>query len=144
MTKEFIDFLTKAKKNTYAVGENRVNSSRTGSVDFKYIQDDFIYLDSYFGSNNFSGEEAVFKSGVPIWSMNYFGRVLEEEFSGDFLKSALIKVNFDYPFRGPKYFVNNDFVYRCDFDGNINWFQGYEEILYNNNKIYELFFHHHS
>ena len=36
----------------------------------------------------------------PIWSMNYAGRVLGENFKGDFLKEALLKVPFDKPFRG--------------------------------------------
>ena len=33
--------------------------------------------------------------------MNYYGRVIEENFNGDFLKEALLQVDEELPFRGP-------------------------------------------
>ncbi len=100
-----------------------------------------IYLDTYLGGEKFSGEEAVWKLGVPVWSMNYCGRILAEGFSGDFLKEALYKVPREYPYRGPLVFHKGDYTYHCIIEGSVEWYQGYEEIFLLNTKVYECFFH---
>ncbi len=47
-------------------------------------------------------------SPAPSWSMNYIGRVTGDNFSGDFLKEALLRVPEDKPFRGPEDYTNGD------------------------------------
>ena len=108
---ELACFLVKAKKATYANKTNKVNSSRKESHDYSYQENNYTYLDSFFGAENFSGQEIVYKDEKPCWSMNYYGRVIEENFNGDFLKEALLQVDEELPFRGPLFYQKGDYLY---------------------------------
>ena len=66
-----------------------IKASRPNSHDFEYVEGDFKYIDTYLGGEQFSGEEGLWKDDIPLWSMNYAGRVLDEGFSGKFLKEVL-------------------------------------------------------
>ena len=69
-----IDFLLMAKKNTYAAANNKAESCRMNSQDYRYEdKNGFTYLDSYLGGECFAGEEAVWLHEKPVWSMNYAG-----------------------------------------------------------------------
>ncbi len=136
-----INFLITSKKETYAGEGAETESSRPQSHDLVYTDGDFMYYDTYLGSEKFVGEEALWISNKPYWSMNYAGRVNGENFSGDFLKEALLMVPFDKPYRGPELFVSGDYSYKCRVDGDFYWFQGYETICYKGEEIYECHFH---
>ncbi len=138
---ELCKFLVKAKMNTYAGKGAKSEASRPNSNDYKFEEGDFLYIDTYLGGEYFSGEEAVWQENTPIFAMNYSGRVIGGNFSGNFLKEVLKKVPVEKPFRGPKFYQDEDYIYYCKVDGDIQWFQGYEEIYYKNEKIYECFFH---
>ena len=139
---KLIEFLLLAKKNTYAAADNQTKSSRTNSHDFGYEDNNgYKYYDTYLGGECFAGEEAVWLHEQPVWSMNYVGRVIGENFSGDFLKEALKEVQVEQPFRGPEIYTKGDYHYHCKVDGGFVWFQGYEEIFYRDEKIYECYFH---
>lgn len=141
---EIITFLLEAKKNTYADVNSsyKTKSCRTASHDFSYNDNsDYTYYDTYLGGEYFVGEEAVWLYDTPLWSMNYAGRVIGENFSGDFLKEALTAVPAHLPYRGPEIYSKGDYHYHCKVDGEFVWFQGYEEIFYQDEKIYECFFH---
>ena len=71
--------------------------------------------------------------------MNYSGRVLAQQFSGDFLKEALRHANYDMPYRGPEYYQSGEYTYKCSVAGDFSWFQGYEEIFHNTEKVYECY-----
>lgn len=137
---EIISFLCRAKKATYAANGAGIPSSRPGSHDLQYIEEDLQYIDTYLGGEKFAGEEALWKDNIPFWSMNYTGRILSEEFSGDFLKEALLKVDNEYPYRGPLVYQNGEYKYHLIINGKFDWFQGYEEIFFNNKKVYECIF----
>jgi len=136
---ELAHFLVKAKKATYANKTNKVNSSRKESHDYSYQENNYTYLDSFFGAENFSGQEIVYKDGKPCWSMNYYGRVIEENFNGDFLKEALLQVDEELPFRGPLFYQKGEYLYLLRIQGKIDFFQGVEEIYYQTYKVYEGF-----
>lgn len=138
---EIIDFLCKAKKATYAGDGAETKPSRTNSSDLEYTEGDFKYYDTYLGGEKFIGEEAVWKNDMPIWSMNYSGRVLGKGFSIKFLKEVLSLVSKDNPYRGPIIYENGQYKYHCMINGDFKWFQGYEEIYFDNAKVYECFFH---
>ena len=139
---KLIEFLLLAKKNTYAAADNQTKSSRMNSHDFGYEDNNgYKYYDTYLGGECFAGEEAVWLHEQPVWSMNYVGRVIGENFSGDFLKEALKEVPVEQPFRGPEIYTKGDYHYHCKVDGGFVWFQGYEEIFYRDEKIYECYFH---
>lgn len=141
MENEIIDFLLKAKKATYAGKGAQTASSRLGSVDYMYREGSFLYYDSFLGGERFVGEEALWIDDKPYWGMNYAGRVLDESFSGDFLKEALSNVPKEKPFRGPEYYASEDYSYRCGVSGTTEWFQGFETISFRDKPIYECRFH---
>jgi hypothetical protein len=138
---DVIDFLCRAKKSTYAGNGLESKSLRPSSHDFEYVEDDFKYIDTYLGGEQFAGEEALWKNDIPLWLMNYAGRILDETFSGKFLKEVLNLVSKDNPYRGPIMYEKGQYKYHCIINGQFEWFQGYEEIYFNNNKVYECFFH---
>ncbi|OJX40486.1 MAG: hypothetical protein BGO78_05690 [Chloroflexi bacterium 44-23] len=140
----FYNFLIKAKQNTYAADGPLIRSSRPGSIDLAYTEEPFRYLDSYFGGFQFIGEEMVWYQEKTVWGMNYLGHILVENPPADFahfLKSALLQVPQEMPYRGPEEFVSGDFCYTCSVDGSINWFRGKEFVFFNGQKIYQLYFH---
>lgn len=139
--KETIKFLIEAKQKTYAGHGIEIQSCRQKSHDLEYSKGNYRYYDSYFGGQNFSGEEVVWFNEEPIWSMNYCGRELSMDFSGDFLKDVLYHVPENKPFRGPAFYQNGEYTYHCKIEGEFLWFQGYEEIFYGNEKVYECYFH---
>ena len=141
MDNRIIDFLIRAKKATYAGKGAETESSRPESHDLIYREDDLMYYDTYLGGDKFAGEEALWISGIPFWSMNYVGRVTGDHFSGDFLKEALLHVPEEEPYRGPRDYENGDYAYHCDADGSFEWFQGRETIEYRGQQIYECRFH---
>jgi hypothetical protein len=139
---EIIEFLITAKKATYAGKGAETEPSRPNSHDLHYSDGDLQYIDTFLGGEKFIGEEALWRNNVPFWGMNYVGRVLlADNFSGDFLKEALSNVPKEKPYRGPENYQNGKYRYKCSVEGDFEWFKGYEEIFYEDEKIYELFFH---
>lgn len=141
MEERILSFLLRAKKSTYAAHGAEAPSSRPASHDLRYAEGDLLYIDTYLGGLWFAGEEAVWEKGVPVWSMNYCGRVIGEGFRGDFLKEALMRVPESAPFRGPAVYEEDAMRYVCEASGTVEWFQGYEEITNFEEKVYECFYH---
>ena len=138
---QVIDFKLEAIKNTYAGYADTCNASRPGSNDYTYTKGDYQYYDTWLGGEKFSGEEAIWKKGKAIYSMNYFGRNLDERFSSDFLKEALRVSTKELPYRGPEFYQSGEYTYKTKVIGDMEWFQGYEEIFCQNIKVYECFYH---
>lgn len=141
MDKRTVEFLVEAKKRTYAGKGAETDPSRVGSHDLVWRDGDMMYYDSYLGGEKFVGEEALWLGGAPIWGMNYVGRVTGENFSGDFLKEALLNVPLEKPFRGPEQYSRGGYEYNCEVVGDFGWFQGRETIRLDGVEIYECFFH---
>ena len=138
---KLIEFRLEANVNTYAAYMNETESTRLDSHDFTYSSGPYLYHDTYVGGEQFAGEEAIWYEGKSQYAMNYMGRVLGQQFSGDFLKEALRKADKDMPYRGPEYYQAGEYLYKCSVAGDFTWFQGYEEIYCNNEKVYECYFH---
>ena len=138
---QLIQFRLEANVNTYAAFMNEVQSTRLDSHDFRYQNGDYVYHDTYVGGEQFAGEEAVWKGGKSLYAMNYLGRVLSKEFSGNFLKDALRHADKKMPYRGPEHYEDGEYIYKCSVNGNFEWFQGYEEIFWREKKVYECYFH---
>lgn len=90
---KLIDFRLEANVNTYAAYMNETDSTRLDSHDFEYSNGPYTYHDTYVGGEQFAGEEAIWLDGTIQYAMNYVGRVLEQRFSGDFLKESLRKAD---------------------------------------------------
>ena len=137
-------FLVNAKVNTYAAQKGSVASSRKKSKDMAYQENEYYYLDSYFGERDFSGEEIVYHNEVPVWSMNYYGKIIRDDVPEGFietLREALIKVPEEKPFRGPAEYIRGKYKYRCSNEGDIDFFNGTESIFYEDEEVYRLYFH---
>ena len=138
---KLIEFRLEANVNTYAAYMNETESTRLDSHDFTYRNGQYTYHDTYVGGEQFAGEEAIWYDGKSQYAMNYAGRVLSQRFSGDFLKEALRMADTNMPYRGPEYYQSGQYTYRCNVVGDFTWFQGYEEIYCENEKVYECYFH---
>lgn len=137
-----IEFLIEAKKNTYASSTGKVASSRPNSYDLEFNLGELKYIDSYLGTHLFTGEEAIWNELKPVWSMNYTGRVLnEDKFSIDFLKKSLMEPTCLYPYRGKPIFKDGEYTYVMEVNGDFSWFVGREVIFFKDELIYELNFH---
>ncbi|MCL2752996.1 MAG: DUF5680 domain-containing protein [Defluviitaleaceae bacterium] len=142
MGENIAGFLVRAKKAIFAADRTKFETSRPNSNDIQYVEGNLKYIDTFLGGASFSGQEALWKNDIPFWSMNYIGRLLFEDFSiYKFLNEALLLVPEEYPFRGPLHYANDDYIYKCNFQGNFHWFSGVEEIFYKGDKVYELAFH---
>ncbi|MFA7164099.1 MAG: DUF5680 domain-containing protein [Eubacteriales bacterium] len=139
--KELIVFLLRAKGSTYAGRGPESESLRPNSHDLHYAEGSLKYIDSYLGGKSFAGQEAVWYQDTPIWAMNYVGRVISNDFSNDFLRQCLSLVTKEDPYRGPLYYSNGDYVYRCIVNGDFEWYHGREEILFKGEMTYECLFH---
>lgn len=141
---KFVEFLIRAKKNTYAGDGDTAEPSRPTSKDLYYQEGELLYIDTYLGDLDFIGEEAVWQDDKPLWGMNYYGRMLVEEIPAEFskcLKDALKNAPEEAPFRGPKYYQHEDCEYYCSWQGELGFFSGEEYIEYKGKKVYELSFH---
>ncbi|MDR2898679.1 MAG: DUF5680 domain-containing protein [Spirochaetaceae bacterium] len=144
--RELAAFLVRAKKNCYAGGDKPSDTpSRSAAHEISYSEavsgTALDYLDSWYGGEQFTGEEAVWSAGNPLWVMNYTGRTLTDAFSGDFLKESLSLATADSPFRGPALHRNGNYTYHCSINGGFSWFQGQEEIFCGEEKTFECYFH---
>lgn len=145
MKEELKEFLIKAKKQTYANDSvEKVNASRLNSIDYEYQENNMLYHDTYFGTTNFIGEEAVYVDNKIIWAMNYYGKTLDESITEEAmdkaLRPALMLVGTDetIPVRGPKEFINDEYKYTFAAQGDLSSFDGTEIIYKDNTKVYEL------
>jgi hypothetical protein len=140
-------FLREANMNTYA-NENvkKADSLRPGSSDYHFGKGDLAYHDTYFGGTKFVGEEIVYKNGKPAWGMNYYGFTLNSEVSeglfDSILRPALISGYDDnIPVRGPKEYINGEWKYAFNADGDLANFTGLEEISKNGEVVCRLYCH---
>ncbi len=138
---KLIEFRLEANVNTYAAFMNETDSTKLDSHEFRYERGEYIYHDTYVGGEQFAGEEAIWKNSKTAYAMNYFGRVLSKNFSGNFLKEALRAADYNMPYRGPEYYQSGEYTYKAKFTGDFTWFQGCEEIYWKNEKVYECYFH---
>lgn len=146
--KKLSEFLVKAKTNTYASNSTNIESQRLGFKELEYQDEknNFYYRDSYSGYYAFSGQEVVYFQNKIVWIMSYNGGMLKKFHNNllitlqtySFLKKALLLVEEEKPFRGPKKFEKGDFKYTNESEGDISNFKGTEKIFLKEEKIYEV------
>lgn len=135
-------FVQLAKLHTYAANGSRERLKlRQGSKDYQFQLDDYSYHDSYVGNELFVGEELVYHQQQPVWALAYSGKVLSSNFSSAFLKEALLQISRNAPYRGPNHYNNGHYYYYCQVEGDFSWFQGKEMIYYQQEKVFDLYFH---
>lgn len=131
--KQLCEFLVKAKKSTYAAGEiakKIIENDKSTTMIFE--DGDLKYHDNFFGGEPFGGREVVFWRNEPIYIMVYYGLVNEsiKDFRSIYgiLQKALSLIPEDYPYRGPKEYIEGDFIYKNSYIGEIDNFFGEETI----------------
>ena len=139
------DFIVEAKAATYVGGGNSVATPR-GSTDLVYSTGEFTYADSYFGAQDFIGQEVVYYKDEPIWVMNYYGKILMPkkitgEEAGAIIKESLSKMYAQGRFLGNFEHNAGEFQYYDTNIGGVSSFTGREWITRNNEVVYELVYH---
>lgn len=134
-------FLVRAKNSTYIMGNNLILPSKPNSYDYCYSEGDYTYMDTYLGNEHFTGEEAVWIKDIPIYAMNYYGHILNSNFSVDFLKEALSLVSLENPYRGIECYQKGEYTYHCQVNGDFECFHGEENIYCKQDKVYFCIFH---
>jgi hypothetical protein len=143
---ELSSFLVRAKRNKYS--KRKETNSRIlndGSQHYEYNEYDYSYKEKKYGIDPFSGQEVVYKNGNPIWSMNYYGGIIDSKIDYNafsaFLSRALQLIMKDMPYRGPTKFSSQSWTYSVKIDGSISRFRGEEKVQYYTKNVYTLFFH---
>jgi hypothetical protein len=140
------DFIVRAKATTYIGSGRESGSCRPGSRDLEFHEEEFQYLDSYFGGADFIGEEVVYFGGKPFWAMNYYGRILVHESispeeTGKILKKSLSQLYQENRFLGGYKYVDGRDTYFDTNEGNLDAFTGKEWIERDGARVYELIYH---
>lgn len=72
------EFLVKAKKFTYASGDESIKiKEKNKSTSLIYQEGSWLYHDNYFGGEPYGGREVVFMNQKPVYIMTYYGWVHE-------------------------------------------------------------------
>lgn len=144
---ELASFLDEANKHTYADKDaKRAVSLRPASDDYHFEKGNLVYHDTYFGSRDFIGEEIVYKDNKPVWGMNYYGYVLNDDVSTEdataILRPALMQEYDDIlPVRGPSEYIVENSRYTNEVEGILGRFLGTEQIYLNEKLVYRCWYH---
>jgi len=139
------EFVQRAGAATYiSGGKEEENPERPGFKELVYIEGDWNYRDSYIGFTRSRGMEVVRYQRTPVWSTSYGGGMVrgkenlaKETFS--FLKKVMLAKNpSTFSARGPLNLKEGDWEYKYLQEGDIEEFNGYEEIYFKG----EFFFFH--
>jgi hypothetical protein len=139
-------FIVRAKAKTYVGDGASRASSRPGSHDIGQEEGDWSYLDSYFGGTDFLGQEAVWRESVPVWAMNYYGRILRADWidaatAGRIIKQALSALYREGRFLGGFMHVDGPHIYVDQSEGDALSFTGHEIIRIGDDVVYRLDYH---
>ncbi len=134
-------FLIKFNEAGYASGNKKEwIKEKDNSTSIYYENEDFKAHDNFFGGEPYGGREVVFLNNNPVWMMVYYGWVIEDFDKNEVYKAlgnALMNQPKDFPVRGPEEIKFNDFVYRNNWNGNLEKFSGKELIMKNDKIVYE-------
>lgn len=140
-------FILEAKSHCY-IGHGAKNrqSCRPGSHDLSFTKAEFSYLDSYFGGTDFIGQETVWRDGIPVWGMNYYGKILNDELLKADMAGRIITTSLQALYQQGRFLggFQNDveaYRYRDQSEGLYLRFTGFETICRDNLLLYQLDYH---
>ena len=139
---ELCKFLTKAKKATYASGEETKKIKEEDlSTTLVFEENNRKYHDNYFGGAPYGWREVVFFEGKPIYMMTYYGWVNENVVDINWvyktIQHALLLIPEEKPYRGPEIYKEWEYTYTNSFSGKVDNFFGEESIKHNGKEIYK-------
>ena len=137
----FKKFLIDSNKVGYAGGEEKKwIKEADGSTTIPFEKGEWKSHDNFFGGEPYGGRTIVFYRGEPYWLMVYYGRVedkVETDSVYGILRNALKQMPEDYPFRGPKEYKEKEFIYKNNWQGEVDKFSGEERIFQNGKPVYK-------
>lgn len=140
-SKDLKKFLIDSNNAGYAGGKSKQWIHETDhSVTIPFEKGDWESHDNFFGGEPYGGRTVVFQKGNPVWIMVYYGWIDEGEETDPIygiLRGALMRMPEDYPFRGPKEFVEGEFIYSNSWEGDVERFSGEEKIIKNGKLVYK-------
>lgn len=134
-------FLVEANKAGYAAGDEKSREKQEdGSTTIRFSKGEWKMVDNYVGGEPYSGMIKIFFKGKVVWSMVYYGAV-DKKVSGfekvyEFLMKSLLKMPADYPYRGPKEFIEGEWKYKNEWEGEVDKFKGEEKVYLNDEMIF--------
>jgi len=137
------EFISEARRNTYAAGASHVDNPRLlSSVQLEFQRGDYFYRDIYFqGEKKFIGQEIVYQDLRPIWGMNYEGNAIGK-LEASFLKESLLNLSEKCRLGQNCEYIKREHKYQDKGQGSLEDFSGQEEILLEvtgeHRKIYKL------
>jgi hypothetical protein len=140
---ELTAIIVAAKSSTYVGDGIKVPPSRAGAHDLSWASGDWRYLDSYFGGTDFLGQEVLWRSGQPVWAMNYYGYIkradlIDGERAGATIKGALSAMYREGRFLGGFDWTGPHGRYLDRSEGGAGQFRGREVIVVDGVEAYAL------
>ncbi|MGV1817550.1 DUF5680 domain-containing protein [Agrobacterium sp. CG160-95] len=141
------EFIVQAKSATYVGGGNKSSTpTRIGSHDLGFRSGDWNYIDSYFGGTDFIGQEVVWHQGVPLWAMNYYGRIIRPELIDGTVAGRVIQRSLSTLYREGRFLGGfthevEDMIYVDTNEGEFRSFTGVERIYRDSVELYRLDYH---
>lgn len=139
------EFLFEANAHGYGGESKEVKPQRPGFDELEYKKGDWYFRDSYAGHYYAPGQEIVYFQDEPVWAMAYSGGMMPS-YHGDvemtrmtitFLKKALMAMEKNLPFRGPKLLEEGDWRYESKVNGDVSDFSGVERIYFKNEVVFK-------
>ena len=139
-------FVVRAKAASFASGRaGHDESSRPESVNHRFEEGRFCYLDSVVGGTHFVGQEIVYLFNEPVWAMNYHGRIVDPAYGPPdivpVIQAGLSAVYDEGRFLGGSELVVDQYRYVDVSEGAIDDFAGYETIDVDGHYVYRLRYH---
>jgi len=142
MNERIFKFYIEATKGAREAGRvGKIQPSRPNAYDFKYEQGGLMFYDTCLGSGKFVGQMGIWKDDLPLWAMNYKGRIVALGFKEEFLNKALDSTDGEPRLRGAAIFTEAGQEYRYSIEGDEQNFTGREEIFADGRLVYEMDFH---
>lgn len=143
---ELNDFIVRAKKASYVGDGTTIPGCRLESHDLEFTSGNWGYRDSYFGGQDFLGEEIVWYNNQPVWGENYYGKIIRPDLysgveAGQMIKRSLTQMYEEGRFLGGFQHEWQDILYVDHNSGDIQHFHGTEEIYQKGLVVYRLYYH---
>ncbi len=133
-------FILQANRSGYASGKKkRWIKEKDNSTTILFNQGYWEMNDNFFGGEPYGGRIIISYKNKPYWIMVYYGWIIKGIDTDDiypFLRKALVAMPEDYPYRGPKELKEGKFVYKNQWQGNLDNYNGEELIFRNDQEIY--------
>jgi len=138
---ELRQFLVDNNNAGYAGGDEKKWIKETnGSTTIPFAKGVWRSDDNFFGGEPYGGRIVVFKDEKAVWMMVYYGWVkdgVNTDSVYKVLRGALMKMPADHPYRGPREFIQGEYIYRNSWQGELDRYSGEEVITLIGKVIYK-------